>query len=398
MQKKILPNGITVIFEKKPIETVTIEILVKAGSNYESKKLSGISHFIEHVLFETKTRDAGNVSAEIDKIGGEINAFTWKENTSFFIKVPKKHFNLALEVLSDIIKNPIFKEESIERERKIILDEIKLWKDEPMYYQWVLFEKTLFNESPIGNPAYGNDESVSKINKHDLINFYKRYYVPNNMIISIVGNIDGVFNKIDKKFSDFYGELKEEEKQFKEGSYISELIEKREMLHSCIVVGYKAVKRNDKDSYVFDIISTVLGYGMSSWLFNEIRTKRGLGYGVGINYEAGKEYGYIAAHATSDKKNVEEVKKIILEQFKKLKSIDEKKLKEAKESVEGQFILGNEDSIKLAHLLCSWEMIGDVGSVKNYLKNINKVTKQDIIRIVDKYFKNNSCTVVIEQK
>ena len=399
MIKRTLKNKITVIFERKPIETVTIEILVKVGSTYETKKLSGISHFIEHVLFETKTRDAGSISAEIDKIGGEINAFTWKENTSFFIKVPNKHFELALEVLSDIIKNPIFKEESIERERKIILDEIKLWRDEPMYYQWILFEKALFSDNPIGNPAYGNSDSVSSMTKHDLLNFYKKYYVPDNMVISVVGNVPDVFKKVNNKFSDFFGKLSEQDVKFKEEkTEMKELNEIRDMSHSYMIIGYRAPRRSSEESYVFEIINTILGYGMSSWLFNEIRTKRGLGYGVGVNYEPGKEYGYIAAHVTTDKKKMPEVKKIILEQFQKLKSINDKQLNEAKESVAGQFILNNEEGTKLAHLLCYWEMVDKVERVRNYLNKINSVSKSDIAKAVDKYFKDDCCIVTIEQK
>ena len=177
MHKYTLKNGLTLLFEKRATKTTAVEVTVKTGSNNESKKINGISHFIEHMLFEgTKTRKSSReIANEIEKLGGELNAYTSNERTAFFAKVLNKHFDKALEILSDIIKNPLFDKKNIEKERKVILKEINLVTDEPRFHQWILFQKTLFKKHPSKNPTYGTVEAVKTITKKDLLNYYHIY-------------------------------------------------------------------------------------------------------------------------------------------------------------------------------------------------------------------------------
>src|SRR3989338_4535568 len=158
MKKYKLKNGITLLYEKKPSKSAAVEIMVKVGSNYEDKRIRGISYFIEHMLFEgTKKRKTSlEISNEIEKLGGEMNAYTSNEVTAFFVKVLGKHFEKALDVLSDIIQNPLFDEKMVDKERKVLLKEINMVTDEPRFHQWILFTKTLFKKHPAKHPTYGS--------------------------------------------------------------------------------------------------------------------------------------------------------------------------------------------------------------------------------------------------
>ncbi|MBI2666161.1 insulinase family protein, partial [Candidatus Woesearchaeota archaeon] len=191
MQKIVLPNGLTVIYEKRKTLSVVIEIMVKTGSNHESEKERGISHFLEHLLFEGTIKRPSNwaISREIEKVGGEFNAYTTNERTCFYVQVLKKHFPIALEVLADIIQNSLLRTEDIEREKNVVLKEIDLVLDEPRFYQWILLQKSLFKTHPCKYPTYGDKKHIINLNKEKIKNFMDKYYYPGNMVISMVGTV-----------------------------------------------------------------------------------------------------------------------------------------------------------------------------------------------------------------
>ena len=402
MQKFRLKNGLTIITEKKPTDTVTIQATVKVGSNNENDKINGISHFIEHMLFEgTKKRPNSEIiSNEIESIGGDLNAYTSNERTCFFIKVPKKHIGIALDILSDITQNSLFEQKNIERERGVILKEIDMRKDEPRFHQWVLFQKTLFEKHPTRRPTYGAVDAVKRIARKDLLDYYSSYYVPNNIILSIVGN----FNKasiiqIKKQFKDFKAKKLKKQKKITEPKQVKvkTRTEKRKILSSYMVLGYNTVSRSDKDSYALDVIQSILGRGQSGKMFVEIRSKRGLAYDVGVHSEAGIDYGFFCVYVGTDKKNIDECVKIILQEFDNLKNLSSKELNEAKGFLIGQHILDNEDTHEVADDLGFWESIKDARLSKEYPGKINKITKADIIRVSKKYLTKNYTMAVVEQ-
>ena len=395
-----LKNGLIFILEKRKSDSVSIEAMIKVGSNYENKKISGISHFIEHMVFKgTKKRNAKDISSAIENVGGQINAYTSKERTAFFGKVPKKHYLILLNILSDIIQNPIFDSKELKKEKNVVLSEAKIWKDQPRLNQWLLLEKILWKKHPSKNPIVGTVESVKGITRNDVLSYYKKYYTPSNIILSIVGDVDeNILEIIKEKFGNFKGAKAKirifgEEKQNK-----NNLIKiKKDILHSYFVIGFLGPNRANSDSYAFDIIQTLLGYGSSSKLSTEIREKRGLCYEIGTNYESEVDFGYFAINLSTDRKNLELVKKIILEEINKLKKINEEELNKVKESIEGQFLLENENTLKLVDSICFWERIKDYGLHKEYINNIKRVTKKDISKLIDKYFRYNNI-VIIEQK
>lgn len=399
MKRSVLKNGLTVLLKQRPTNSVAVEVTVKVGSNYEPLRLSGISHFIEHILFEgTKKRTTQQIANEIESIGGEINALTSSERTSYYIVVLHKYLDRALDVLSDIIQNPLFDEKMMGKERKVVLDEINLTMDDPKIHQWILFQQTLYKKHPSRHPIYGTKKSILNLKRKDIVDFYSKYYVPNNVVITIAGNADkNIIKKIEKYFT-FSKKSLEERKRVIEPKQTKHLkfVEKRNILQSYMVFGYRAVPRNHPDSFVIDVVKSVLGRGQSAKLFDEIRTKLGLAYSIGVHYEAGTDYGWFAVYVGTAKKNIEKIKKIILKEIKNLKKISGKDLRDAINSIEGDYLLSNEDNHSLADTMAGWEVVERPNLVEDYVKNIKKVSKEGVKRVINKYFKN-TCHIVIKQ-
>ena len=402
MEKHKLRNGITLILEKNNSKSVAVEVMFKVGSNFENEKLAGISHFLEHMLFEgTKNRKTSReIANEIEKYGAEFNAYTTGDRTAFFIKIINKRFEKALDILADMIANPIFDMKIIEKEKQVILKEINMVTDDPRLHQWVLFQKTLFEKHPAKNPTYGRVETVKNFDRKHVADYYFSHYIPNNMVISVVGNANDIKSKIEK----YFGSLKPRKLITRTiareplQSKIKKFVEKKRTLNSYMVLGYKTVPRTEKDSYVFGVMAAILGRGQSGWIFDEIRNKRGLAYQVGINNEHESDYGVFAVYAGLDKKNIEKAKEIILQQFRRLEKISKNDLEEAKTYIEGNYTLEIEDNFHHADNLAVWETIKDCRLANSYLKTIRKVTINDVRRVAKKYLNNKYTLVIIEQE
>jgi len=400
MKKIKLKNELTVIYEERETNSVAIEVMVKAGSNNEKVDERGISHFLEHMLFDgtTKRGTSKDIANEIEKLGGELNAYTSNERTCFFVKLLSKHFDKGLEILSDILQNPLFREEDIEREKKIVVKEIDMVNDGPRFYQWILFEKNVFEKHPSRFPTYGEKKVILGLNQKKVLDYYRRYYVPSNMVVSIVGKAPNWRKKIEGAFV------------FKEGKKVKvlsvvegaakkrkEVREKRKISNSYVVLGFRTVPRQHKDSYVLDAMGGILGRGQSGWIFQEVREKKGLAYEVGTQHVSEKDYGYFAIYWSTDKVKINEAKKSVLAQLKRLEKTSALDLAEAKTFVEGDYYLNIEDNLKYADHLCFWEQMGNATGLWEYVNKVKKVTRADIRRVVKKYF-NNYCMAVVEGK
>jgi predicted Zn-dependent peptidase len=403
MKTFYLKNGLKVMVERKPAKTVAIEVNVATGSNNEEARVAGISHFLEHILFDgTKKRaTALQISNEIERLGGEFNAATSNERTFFYIKVLSKHIDIALDILSDIILNPSFDAENVKKEKSIILDEINMVNDQPRYYQWILFQKSLFKKHPCRNPVYGSVKAISEISSKDLADYHKRYYMPANMTLVVAGGIGkGIESKIEKYFGGAAKAAKPKQPFITEpASTEKEVVrEKRSINQSYVVLGYKTPFRSHKDSYTLDVIRAILGRGQSGRIFDEVRNKLGLAYDVGVYHNPNIDFGLFAVYASTNKKNINRIVEIVLREFKQLEKLSEKDLGEAKTFLEGEFLLHTEDNQKLADVLAFWDMANTHSSVDSYIKNIKKVTVQDVARAAKKYFTDNYTLAVVEQK
>jgi len=404
MRKFVLSNGLTVLVERRKSDSVAVEVSVGVGSVFESKKQAGLSHFLEHMLFDgsSKRPSAFELSNAIEKLGGELNGGTSNEQTCFYAKTPSKHFNVVLDVLSDMLLRPLFRKEDVEKERKVVLNEIQLYRDDPKLHIWVLLQKQLYPKHPAGNPVYGSVDSIAKFTREDVVGFHRKYYVPGNMSVTVVGNVSSrnavaavkkyfgkmISGRLQKKF--IAGGLKQlKPKVFKE---------KRRILQSYLVLAYKTPPRGHSDSNALDLIHAILGRRSSGRMFDEIRNKRALAYEVSVQNESAKSFGFFAVYVIADKKNLKKIVGVILDEIRKLKDLKKMDLDEAKTFLEGDFLLEKEDNLKRAEFLDFFNHASDVKDALNYLKNLRKVSLRDIKKAAGKYLGRNYTLVVVGQK
>ncbi len=392
-----MPNGLSLIFEHKKGKAVVVEVMVRVGSNNEALSERGISHFLEHILFEGTTSRPTNreISNEIEKIGGDFNAYTTNERTCFYVKVLRKHFSIAVEILADILQHPLFREKDINKEKKVVIKEIDMVNDEPRYYQWVLLQKHLFEKHPAKYPTYGDKKVINGLNQAKVAAYFRKHYVPNNMVVSIVGGVKNWRKEIEQKFVFKKGTLPVNAVVHEPpASAPKERRERKKIANTYMIMGFKTVPRTHQDMYTLEVINGILGRGQSGRMFSEIRGKLGLAYEVGTQHVAEIKFGYFAVYATIDKKNIALVKKVILEELRKLKQVSEQDLQEAKDYIEGDYYLELEDGQKLADQILFWEQAKDARLMDTFIRRIKAVSQKDIKKVVDAYFKNYTLTIL----
>ena len=397
MQKVVLRNGLTVIYTPMKSKSVVVEVMVKVGSNHEKDHEKGISHFLEHILFEGTVKRPANqiISNEVEKIGGDFNAYTTTERTCFYVKVLKKHFPVAVDILADILQNSLFRQEDIQKEKKVVLKEIDMVFDEAKFYQWVLFQKTLYQKHPCRNPTYGDKKVIRLLSQKDILQFFHTYYQPKNMVVSIVGDVKQWKEAITRKFvlqNSQHIPLLTTSEPTKKQSLVR--TEKRNVVNTYFVLGFKAVPRLHKDSVVFEVINGILGRGQSGRMFTEIRSKRGLAYDVGTQHVGNVTFGYFAVYASIDRKNVNVVQNVVLEEIQKLKNVTAHDVQEAKDFIEGDFLLELEDTQKMADNVLFWEQVNDAKLLNTFLHDIKKVTVSDVRRVVNTYCQKHTLVVL----
>ncbi len=397
MQKVTLPNGLTIIFKRKKGKAIVIEAMVKVGSNDEEPSRRGISHFLEHMVFEGTAKRPSNmaISNEIEKIGGEFNAYTTNERTCYHIKVLQRHFPIAVEILADILQNPLFQPKDIRREKRVVLKEIDMINDEPRFYQWILFQQALFRKFPARYPTYGTRKTVRSLAREQVIRFFRQYYRPNNIVLAITGDVKNWKAEVQRKFQFLKAAVPH--KRLPAEPVMKKSMrrkEKRSIANTYVVLGFRTVPRTNADAYALEVINGILGRGQSGRMFSEIRVKRGLAYDVGTQHVAEVNFGYFAVYATIDRKKLSTVQSVILEELKKLENISEEDLKESQDFIEGNYLLGLEDPQKLADQLLFWEHAKNAELLGTFIGKIKRVTVADVQRAAKKYFKNYALAVV----
>mgnify|MGYP006294618671 CR=1 FL=1 len=389
--KKKLGNGLTVILEKRELPIVSISYSVKSGAVNESLEEKGISHFIEHLMFKgTKKRTTKEIAEEIEKRGGEINGFTNDEMVAYFCKLPSEHLSVGLDVLTDAIKNPLFEKEEIEKERQVIFEEIKMYNDNPSHYSLLKIPSLLY-EGTLGEFIAGDKETVSNISREDMVKKFNEIYVPGNMVLTVVGNAD--FEELcdfaEKNFSsENKGKINEEKIKLKNES----LIEKRPGLVQANMVFAHHIPLIDdkKGNYSAKVLNNLLAGGMSSRLFTEIREKRNLAYAVKGDSDDNKRFGYNLIFVGCMPENVDKIKNIILDEYKKIfNTINEDELEQAKKQLIGNYKISMEDSQSQMINLFASEIQGKAEDFYDFEENINSVGIEDLKKIVNKVVEGN---------
>ena len=378
LRKVRLNNGIRVLLYENNNESSVISVLVNAGSLTEQKGIFGISHFIEHMLFEgTNKRNAMQISSEVENLGGQINAATSEEWTNYYIKINRKHLDKAIDVMGDIISNPKFDQRAIEKEREIILSEINMVLDEPRRFQWVQFEKALFNATKREMPPYGDINDVKNITREDIINYYEKYYNTNNIIIAVVGkNLTGIEEKLNRSFNIRKG--KKAIVHIRKPKQLTFIASSKKMHQTYAIFGFRTPKRSDNNSYVYDVVRAILGKPLSGRIYKELRIKRSIGYDAGVYYDIGSFYGLMAFYASCKSNELQLVEKIFNNELNKLSKVSDKELYYAKQFIEGELILELDDPIHLADELLHWELSSNAYHFFDYINNIDSIKPEDL--------------------
>lgn len=392
IDKTTLPNGIRVLSEYVPyVDSVSVGVWVDAGSRDEHGKSRGVSHFIEHMLFKgTERRSARQIADEMDTLGGHLNAFTDKETTWYYAKVLSEHLPTTVDILADMILHSTLDEVELDREKNVILEEITRYEDTPDDLVHDIFAQTLWHSHPLGNPVIGTRSAVEGFDRDSLLKHLHKAYTPDNMVVSAAGNIrhGTLVELIERYFNEMIGRQNPRNPVPAIASGDSKLTTKPvEQVHFCI--GTRGYCQSCEDKYILAVLDAVLGGGMSSRLFQEIRENRGLVYSIGSYSASYREGGMFAVYAGTSQKNAEIVIDLVRKEFELIKTekLGEIELVRAKNQIKGALVLGQESmSNRMSRMANSELYFGRIIPVQEIIEAVMKVTADDVIRIANELF------------
>lgn len=376
--RKVLKNGMTIVFEKRSLPVVSVAFSVRYGGINESAKERGVAHFIEHLLYKgTKNRTHKQISEEIEKNGGVLNGFTEETLTAFWCKMPSNKLKIALDVLGDMIRNPLFDEKELDKERKVIFEEMKLYHDSPRQYVFDKIQQFLYKK-PLGITLIGTEKTLNSITREKMAEKFSNIYKPSNLILSVVGdaNFKDIVRFVEKNFGKGKSKIQKQKIVQKNKSGI----EKRKGIDQAnLVLAFHSPLSTDKRVYAAKVLMNLMANGLSSRLFREIREKRNMAYSIFGDISDNRNFSYSYVYAGVLKENVEKVKKLILEEFEKVsKELTEKELQQSKEQVIGNHKISMESSDSQMVQLLFFEVDGDARDFYNFEKNIRAVKLKDV--------------------
>lgn len=396
LKRFVLDNGLRVLFfPMKNTEAVTSLFLAGTGSKYETRKLSGISHLLEHLIFRgTKNYPKPtSISQALDEVGGFYNAFTDKEVLGIIFKTSSENFNLALRILAEMVSKPLLNKEELIKEKRVVIEEINMREDDPQILILDLWETLLYGDQPAGWQVIGSRETVNKISQKDLFNYSKNFFIGKGSVLMVAGNIKekDIKKSIKKNFSilsDKKRIKKEPVKEHQQEPKILLRFKKTDQTHLCL--GVRTFDAFSDKKYALALIASLLGGMMSSRLFVEIREKKGLAYYVRTSCEHYTDTGYLMTHAGLNNTKVFEAVEIICKEYQRLKTerVTKRELDKAKENLRGRLKLGLETSDSFASFFGLQEVIGqEVLTPQQQWQKIAKITPGDILKIAKEIFR-----------
>jgi predicted Zn-dependent peptidase len=403
-KKYVLDNGLRVILAPQPQSSAsTVLVLVEAGSKYETKKISGASHFLEHMCFKgtEKRPSALAISSELESLGAINNAFTSHEATGYWAKVHSAKLDNILEIIADLYLNPIFDEKEMEKEKGVIIEELNMYEDTPMRKVGDLFMNVLYGDQPAGWEVGGTKETVCSFKKEDILKYRGRHYVASATAVAIAGNFDE--KKILKRIENLFNRMPANKKFSKEKTNDSQkkpaiLVKYKESDQTHIVLGFRAFNMYDKRRYALSVLGDILGGGMSSRLFQRIREQMGAAYYVRAGADLFTDHGLFAVSAGLDHTKVNQVISAILDEFKKivLKSVSPEELQKSKNHIVGQLMIGLETSDEVAGFYGNQEIFHQkIITPEQLVKKIEAVTPNDILKLAKDIVKNQGLNLAI---
>jgi predicted Zn-dependent peptidase len=394
-RKSVLPNGITVVTESIPyFPAISLGFWWKTGGRLEDTANNGISHFIEHMLFKgTVKRTAYDIAREVDAVGGAINAFTGKEYTCLYVRTLRKDMDLALDILADMYKNPLFDKEEMEREKYVIVQEIKMVEDNPEDYIYDVFNAAYFRDDPLGMPILGTEENVEKFDRDRLVEHYAKYYGPERLIITATGRIDheALVQKIEALFPDGKnGGRRQADFHTLEPCSGITVVEK-ELEHVYLCIGTGGVSQVDRKRYDLYVINALLGGSMSSHLFQEIRENRGLVYNIYSYVNCYHDVGTFGISTSTSGEVVEEVLGLIKQEILRIRNegVTDSELAFSKEHIKGNLLISLESSeTRMGRLAKNEIYFGSYIPIKETLREIDGIKKREVEEIGRRIFMN----------
>ncbi|MDP3934733.1 MAG: pitrilysin family protein [Candidatus Giovannonibacteria bacterium] len=395
-EKRTFKNGLRcVVAPMKDTEAVTLWALFGTGSKYETKKINGISHFLEHLFFKgTKSRPKpGQIWRELDRIGAQKNAFTSKEYTGYYVKAAAKHFDIGLDIVSDILIEPIFKKSEIEKERGVIFQEISMDEDNPQRQAYQLIEELMYGNQPAGWEIAGTPDTVKGISRDEIIKYKNSHYLASNAVVAVAGNIDpeAAFSKVERAFKNMPDGKKITKLKVKERQKNPKVkFKKKDVDQTHLRLALRAYDMYDERRYALQVLAIIFGGNMSSYLWREIREKSGLAYYVGASPDEATDTGYLLATAGVAHMNFLKTVKKIVEILKRIKTkgVTEREINFAKEFIRGSMALSFESTDEVAPFLASQELFyKKIMTPQEILAKIEKVKRSDIMGVVKDVFR-----------
>ncbi|MBS1819561.1 MAG: insulinase family protein [Acidobacteria bacterium] len=396
-----LDNGLRLLTEQmNSVRSVSIGVWLARGSRHETAERGGIAHFVEHMLFKgTHNRSAEDIAQAIDSIGGQLDAFTAKEYAGYYIKVLDEHLPLALDILSDIVLNPAFDPEDVEREKKVVIEEIKMVEDTPDDLVHEIFTQGFWEDHPLGRPILGTRETVESFTSSLLHAYFRDTYAPRNLIISAVGNLQ--HEHVRALVSERFGHLAPAGSPYDDVAPTvvpKVLIRRKELEQSHVCVGTPCYPQDHEDRHAAYVLNTVLGGSMSSRLFQNIREKRGLAYAVFSSLSAYRDAGSFTIYAGCANEAVGEVVDLIVEELRSVRQapVPDAELRRAKDHLKGSLMLGLENTAsRMSHVARQEMYFGRQVSLDETLQGIERVTPDDLQRVAADLFRDGALSATV---
>lgn len=399
-------NNIRLVYEKvDTVKTVSVGVWILAGSRYEIKNENGISHFIEHILFKgTKNRSSKEIVYEIESIGGQINAFTAKEYTCFYVRVLDEFLEKAFEILSDLLLNPLINPEDIEKEKTVIIEEINMSKDDPEEILYQALNDLIWKGETLSYPIIGKESTVKRIDRNRILNFMRKRYKPENVVISVAGNFDEshLINLCERYFGDWESYLESKDANnskpiFKRGA----VIKSKKSDQAQIAIAFEGFGQKDENVYKLLVVSNILGGGMSSRLFQKIREELGLVYSINSFVSTYKDVGMLIVYAGTSPKNVRMVYKEILNQIKLLirGNLSPDEVEVAKQQIKGSIIFGLENtSSRMSNLGKNMLLLNRIIEMQEIIDIINSIRFDQVMDIIREVLTKEFSVAVVGNK
>ena len=407
VSRTTLPSGLRIVTEEvSTVRSVAFGIWANVGSRDESPSVAGASHFLEHLLFKgTTSRSALDISAAIDAVGGEMNAFTGKEYTCFYARVIDSDFSIAAEVICDMIKDSLVRSEDVDSERTVVLEEIAMRDDDPSDLVHDLFAETLYGDTPVGRPILGTVDSITNMSRKQVNDYYKKKYLPENLVIAVAGNInhERVVERVSKLLGEFLDSsakpaaLRPTTKIRAKGKGEIGLIY-RKSEQANILLGFPSIDRSDERRFALSVLTSALGGGMSSRLFQEVREKRGLAYSVYASMQQFAGSGILSLYAGCNPDKATEVTSIFRQVLSDLitSGLSDEELERAKGQVAGSMVLGQEDTgSRMVRIGKSELVYGEIKSMDEILSNVRTVNQSAISELAEEIFTTQPTLAIV---